>query len=45
VKRKENRYEHKRPVAPRVEPKARELESELFATAFPIESRIRLLPL
>lgn len=45
MKRKDHRNEHKRPVAPRVEPKARELENELFATAFPIEARIRLLPL
>ena len=44
MKRKKHTSEQKRPAAPRVEPKARELEAELFAAAFPAESRSRLLP-
>ena len=44
MKRKTRTSEQKRPAAPRIEPKARELEAELFVTAFPAETRIRLLP-
>ena len=43
MKRKKHTSDQKRPAAPRVEPKARELEAEIFAAAFP-EPRTRLLP-
>ena len=43
MKRKNRTSEQKRPSAPRVEPKARELETDIFTTAFPRE-RFRLLP-
>ena len=44
MKRKKHTSEQKRPDAPRVEPRAREVEAEIFAAAFPVDSRIRLLP-
>jgi hypothetical protein len=44
MKRKKHTSDQKRPAAPRVEPKARELEAEIFAVAFPAEPRTRLLP-
>ena len=43
MKRKIHTSEHKRPTAPRVEPKSREVEADIFAVAFPPE-RFRVLP-
>jgi hypothetical protein len=44
MKRKRHTAASKRPVAPRVEPDARELEAEIFATAFARASSMRLHP-